>query len=442
MDVHKSVYRRALLALAAVLIVPCLASCDWILGLEEIKLNICQRIDGAPFQTPTSAAPPAKVFEDPGIIVAFHGSGTAESKKSGQQDLIKIQQSVNLPSYVTNATVFLNGWRVQYLSGDHHVAGLGTIIRKIAIVRGKLNWEAIGVLSDNNFDDPYNWSYAYTVLAWNEANINLAVTHTDGSCDPRDHRGNYFIADNTWNTTALSAFASFIRNVDFSSFKTVAVLPRGFGFLWSDGDDHHLLQLGYNLDHSESFIEKGKKYKKRFEEEVPMPDSPSRVGSEFVSWATYAIFKDNDRRRDYTFGEVVSGLSGDDVGIIQPPFSILPREGIGFSGACLAEPGNMQTQEFVVERIPYRYAIPMLTGWELAYSCTGDQHVTEAGIWIDEIQYDPNSPGTLRYKLTSVLHDEDNSPTFAANHKVTILGVRAATLRTPVTGAQPMQRRR
>ena len=81
----------------------------------------------------------------------------------------------------------------------------------------------------------------------------------------------------------------------------------------------------------------------------------------------------------------------------------------------------------------------MLTGWELAYGCRGDQHVSEIGIWIDEIQYDPNAAGTLRYKLSSVLRDEDNKPGFLSNHKVTILGMRPVPPRSPATGAQPTQ---
>lgn len=85
--------------------------------------------------------------------------------------------------------------------------------------------------------------------------------------------------------------------------------------------DHHLLQIGYNLDHSEIFIENGKKYRKKDTDVTPsLPSTASRVNSGFVSWETYAIFKDNDRERSYGFGEMVSGLGGNDVGVIQPPF--------------------------------------------------------------------------------------------------------------------------
>jgi hypothetical protein len=433
-DAKNLFLRRAFLASLAVLITTLLVSCSF-----APNVNLCTQIDGAPVKQLTSSQQNT-VLEDPGTIIVYHGSGCAESNKSGGQDFIKVEQSLGIPQYATNATVFLNGWHLKYLHSDHHVAGLGTLIRNIQLDGGTLKWEAAGVLSDDNFDDPYNWCYYYTVVAWNSSKVNLTIDHKDGTCDPRDHReSNFFITDNTGTTTALSSFPRFLHNPDFASSKAVAILPRGFGFAWSGGDDHHLLQVGYNLDHSEVFVENGKKYKNGYYGDItPLPvpspaptSSTSQVDSGFVSWETYAIFKDDDTRRDYTFGEIVSGLGGSDVGVIQPPFSILPEEGIGFFGACLSGPSGIQTQEFVIQNVPYKYAIPMLTGWELGYGCMGDQHVTEVGIWIDEMHYDktPDTPGgTLRYKLSSILRDEDNNPGFDFAHKVTVLGLK------PVSG--------
>ncbi len=101
----------------------------------------------------------------------------------------------------------------------------------------------------------------------------------------------------------------------FAASKTVAVLPRGFEFDWKDCVDHHLLQIGYNLDHSEIFIENGKKYRKKDQDVTPLlPSTASRMNSGFVSWETYAIFKDNDRERSYGFGEMVSGLGATTLG--------------------------------------------------------------------------------------------------------------------------------
>ena len=92
-------------------------------------------------------------------------------------------------------------------------------------------------------------------------------------------------------------------------------------------------------------------------------------------------------------------MSGNNVGLKQPPFSILTMQGIGNYAACSEGPPGIQTQEFVIENVPYEYAISMLTGWKLTYGCSVDQHVKEIGLWMDDIHYDKNpgtSVGTLR----------------------------------------------
>lgn len=117
--------------------------------------------------------------------------------------------------------------------------------------------------------------------------------------------------------------------------------------------------------------------------------------------------------------------------MIQPPFSILPKEGGGLlPEPCVGEKQGVKTEEFMIENIPYEYAIPMLTGRELNYPSCGNQHVAEIGVWIDEIHYDntPGAPvGTLRYKASSVLNNENGKP-YNFSHKVTVLGLK------PVSG--------
>ena len=130
------------------------------------------------------------------------------------------------------------------------------------------------------------------------------------------------------------------------------------------------------------------------------------------------------------FGEQVSAMGGPDVGVIQPPFSILPRESCF---TCGNSNGELRTDTIVIDNIPFAYAIPMLTGWEVGY-LTSDQHVKEIGIWIDDLHYDrdPNgSTGTLRYTVSSDLHDDDRDPGNYYRHKVTILGLR------PLAGVDP-----
>jgi hypothetical protein len=381
------------------------------------------------------------MLEDPGTFIAFHGFSCSESNKSGEEDFLKVEEGIEIPPYATDATVFLNGWKVQYLSDDHNVAGVITLIRNIRLEGRSLKWQAGGAFSDDNFDDAYRWCYHYTVIAWNAAAINLVLDQKD-DCGARDPRQtNHFGAFNEGTTTALASFRTFLFNPNFASSKTVAILPRGFGFGWECDDDHNLLQIGYNMDHSEIFVENAKKYRKAglvvapVQTPPPLPPNSSRVDSGFVSWESSAIFKDNDAVRIFAFGEVVSGLGGGDVGVVQPPFSILPKEDHeGILSSCVSGPGpGVRTEAFEIDNIPYEYAIPMLTGWELAYDCD-DENVAEAGVRIDKWDYD-RGIGKLRYTLSSTLRDDDSKPDFTHSHKITVLG-----LKPVARGKTPSQR--
>ncbi|HSE83762.1 MAG TPA: CARDB domain-containing protein [Thermodesulfobacteriota bacterium] len=449
-------FKLSFLTLLGVLIAVPLTSCGFSVCVEGCGFPIGE---DASLKDLTSSVRNV-VFEEQGTIIVYHGIGCAESNKPGEEDVLKVEESLDLPAYATNATVFLNGWRVQYLDKDHEVEGLGTVIGNIRLERNTLKWQAAGVLRDKNFDDAYSWCYHYTAVAWNPSSLNLTVDHKDGSCDPddpldpsqanffydtneetttaRSSQRKYFYGTHSETTTAISFFPSFLQNPVFAAGKTVAVPPRGFGFGWLGCDDHHLLQMGYNLDHSETFIEiysklyeNGKKYRKKDQDVIPsLPNTASRVDSGFVSWETSAIIKDNARRRDYGFGEMVSGLGGNDVGIIQPPFSIVPEE--DDCDGSVGPVGVVRTEEFVIENVPFEFAIPMLTGWELGYLCD-DEHVKDMGIWIDEWGYDKNTR-TLRYKLSSILTDKDDYPGHYYGHKVTVLGLR------PLAGVSPQER--
>jgi hypothetical protein len=71
-------------------------------------------------------------------------------------------------------------------------------------------------------------------------------------------------------------------------------------------------------------------------------------------------------------------------------------------------------------------AVPILTGWDIGYSVE-DQHVKELGIWLDRIQYERppgSSAGTLRYRVQSIVKDNDDFPDNFFGHKVTILGLK------------------
>jgi hypothetical protein len=394
------------------------------------------------------------IFETAGTVIAIHGSGGATLNPGNPTGAIKVEQSVPIPPYVDRATVILNGWRLDYVGGDHSVLALGSAITDIRVdpKLHRVTWNALGLIRDNGGDKGYDWSYQFTVVAWNDANLNAFVDEGDfGLRNPNCAQtngqlpDNYFYASNTGTTSSLSSFFSFLQNSIFAASKVVAILPRGFGFLWNDSD-HNLFQMAYNMGHSEILAQNGLKYNKREQQVLaPVPNPPaSHVDSGFVSWSPQAILADNDTRRDYTFAELVSGLGGNDVGIIQPPFSILPDNPdvptLGIFSSCGGQSGSASasTAKFVIENIPYQFAIPVLAGWNVAYACN-DRHVRRAGVWIDDWDYQPpsgGSGGTLSYTVSSVLTD-DNATLSNASQNVAVLGLRPVALGSDVKGSKP-----
>ncbi|HTP26631.1 MAG TPA: hypothetical protein VMK12_13385, partial [Anaeromyxobacteraceae bacterium] len=207
-----------------------------------------------------------------------------------------------------------------------------------------------------------------------------------------------------------------------------------FAFGYVSGD-HHVMQMAYDLSANALYAQGATMTQPQTVPQfyniksglvkAPVPDAPADTAAGFVSWSPRTIFKDASDRRDFAFGEIVSGMGGADVGLIQPAYSILPSNA-GFLGGAFCSPigkGGFVTEGFTIENIPYQYAVPMLTGWDLEYLCT-DHHVREAGVVIQDWDYQPPANGVggkLRYSLMSVLVDDSNS-VFGHSHKVSVLG--------------------
>lgn len=425
----KAVLRSLILILFITVISVLMNSCQLIFKLCDPDTGVlCKFLNNAkPTEITDSSSVMIKEAQD--TLIIFHGTACAKSNTGGTQNIILMQGKQVLPPYVTDAAVFLNGWDHKYLDEDHHYAGNGVAIVRIELGidadRNKvLHWNTVGALSDDNFDDSYSMCYNYTVVGWNTSRIDISIDQDDGRCDTIDLvKSNFFETNNNGTATALSSFSSFLNSPDFITGNEIAILPRGFAFGWSGCGDHHLLQIGYNLDHNEEIMN-DKNYRKGSTIFNPsFPANVSKVDSGFTSWNTYTVLKDNDDRRDYRFSEVVSGMSGGDVRIIQPPYSLLPRNNTGIFGACN---GSIHNAEFVVEKIPFQYAIPVLSGWELGFLCN-DHHITNMGIRIEDWSYviDPvTNLGTLRYKLSSAFNDKNNDDPNYSNHKITIIGFR------------------
>lgn len=353
----------------------------------------------------------ANALEDRGIIQVVDGSACGESNRSGSENPISLEGSFDLPDYATDATVFLSGWDTQYLSGDHHIGRVAAIIRNIELNNSRLTWEAVGLLRDKNFDDGYRWCYNFTVIAWNRDQIDARVL------GQRDNTA--FTFDEPHEYVALVSAAGFLRSTVLTRDIKAAVLPRGFVYGWEEGfsqADHHLLQIAYNLTPSEIFVQSGRKWS------GPPPSIVNSQASNFISWETHGIFKDNSTEHDFRFGSAVTIIAGRGVETKQPPFTIIPKEDFG---SCGELGGGVETQDLVIENVPYDYAVPVLTGWELRYPCK-DHHVKRLGVWLHDISYekaDGSSVGTLRYSISSILRDKNTVPLHIPRHKVSILGM-------------------
>ena len=107
-----------------------------------------------------------------------------------------------------------------------------------------LSWKAVGLLRDDDFEEGYEFTYYYTVIAWNDGALNVSVD--SGSADKfcstdTDRPDKSFLAFSN-GTTALSSFDVFSKTPPTPSSQPAAVLPRGFGYTWY-GNNHHLLQI-------------------------------------------------------------------------------------------------------------------------------------------------------------------------------------------------------
>jgi hypothetical protein len=372
--------------------------------------------DETPFSEPTSREQ-SLVYEEPGVFAAFHGTTCAESNLSGREVPLRIQEELFLPKELDQGTVLFNGFHLSYLQEDHHVSGLGTAIGTIEINNGVLRWEAGGVLSDDDFNDGYGWCYTYTAVAWNSQQLQASVSHGD--------TGHAFSNLPWTDGTALQPLPGYLENPSWMGLEEVAVVPRGFGYIWI-GEDHHVLQLAYELDAGEVYVEKNKKYGNGT---VPVPSS--QVGTGYVTWESTGFIKDNETQRQQYLFDLVTGLGGSDVDLIAPPFSVAPREDAGIG--CVSTGSGGHTAERMVLTVPFEFAIPVLTGWDLAYLCD-DEHVDDVGAWISKWKWEPGAltaGGTLTYTVETRLSDQDDSPDFFDRTQVKILGFRRIT---PVAG--------
>jgi hypothetical protein len=342
--------------------------------------------------SPIEAARRVVLFESEGLQVV-----AGENCKASSGEPITIEEEFDLPDFADEATVIMNGWSLRYLDDDQHVWEISSYIFSSQVVDRVLRWTAGGVIADKGFDNPFEWCYWFTVVAWDSSVVGARANHTDTYGGASSKYSTQYPIVSTRHQTQGSPLLSPHGG---------AVLPRGFLLRSGQIDDRHLQHAGFNMSASEN---------------VGRPDPlHMTVGAGNTSWHTEAIFQD-DGYDHFVFQDVYARIGGAGVSVIQPPFVILPiRENPNIGSAYYGE----RTENHVIEGIPFEMAVPVLAGWNLRYDF-GDEHVERIGVWLSDIEYDrptPTQGGTLRYNVTSLLRDKNADNSYSFSHNVHVLG--------------------
>jgi hypothetical protein len=355
-------------------------------------------------------------------LAALSDLGVTEGSSCGQAEgrgRIEMEGSETLPSFATAATVLLNGWKLRYLRGDHHVRAVYAAIEAVRLDGPTLRWTARGELSDRNADDAYEFCYWYVVLAWNQSVIDASTgndnVESSASTTTRS------VSSDAVDESHPPAYASaYVRNAAAVGKRTIAILPRGFGLEWVDQVDTHLLQLSYVLGQTGRFLTAGTFYGRDVD---PFP-GPSRMEDGLVSWRSGGILKNNEAKREFRLQEHTTALFGNGVDVLQPPYAPPPRDNGDVCGDAGGSIGVEIEEEVAVENLPFQAAIPMLSGWEPQYRPCDDEHVREVGVWVHDFSTTGTPPtSTLRYKISSILRDKNDEPRHFMSHKVNVLGI-------------------
>lgn len=360
-------------------------------------------------------------FEDDGKFIMVEGNQCAEREHGPKAASMLV--TVDMPNYVNRGTVVLNGWDLRYLNKDHEVRSLRADIKHSKLVAGSggsstLVFEVVGELSDQNWDDAYEFCVYYTGFgfnsAWFDARIEGDYNGIDTQVLQKETEGPIATLETLWRERVL-------KNGD-----SIVVIPRGFDFQyddkfecewrilpcqWGDPVDRRLRQVAYSLFQIGA---------------SPNPNSNPH-------WLTQTVFKDN-RSRAHWVKTRAALISGDSVNLHADFLPLNPRSGktkICRNGAD----GVVRTKTFRINDLPYDYVVPMLTGWDLNYECD-DQPVQRAGIWIHDIRFDPDA-NELEYKVSSILRDRDGAPSFNAAHRISVLGLNRSSVPPVVNRSSP-----
>jgi len=278
------------------------------------------------------------VHEEAGRLAVLHGETCGEADTDGREDFIRVAERLDFQNllaedatWITDATVFVNGWQGRFLDDPHSVRGIAAVLARISHERTILEFEVGGALSDPQFDAAYSICVTYTALAWNKAQLDISADDTD--------RENTFVLldDDNPTVSSLNVLRNYREGLRFINVNTPSgVLPRGFGMAL--GIHEKLLQSAYSLGQSSPIRRADRVYTDR-----PQPNlDPGviRQGGGGISWDSAMIMKSNDKVPSVYIGELVSIIGGNGLGYIQPPFHIEPaNENLRSCGATTRDCG-------------------------------------------------------------------------------------------------------
>ncbi len=363
------------------------------------------KLTTSPFEQLAFRSTGKTVYEDEGKFILIEDSKCV--RHEGGENAATILQWLELPGYVNQGTVVLNGWDLRYLQGDRKVNSVRADITHSKLVKNAnsvfLVFEVEGKLEDQGRKDAFEFCVFYSGFGYDSAWLDAAVES--------DYNGIESASTQLQKQGAVTTLENLGNKGMLKTHDGVAILPRGFDFRFenafecewrlmpcklNDRVDHPLLQMAYNLSQTST--------------------SPNLDGS--PSWVTQTLFKANDVHTQHikTRAALIRGRS---VKLRADFLPLNPRS--NEAGFCRKiTDGVVRTQKYRITDLPYDYAIPMLTGWDLAFECE-QQNVQRAGIWIHDIRFDPVS-GSMEYKVSSILRDQDGIPSFHTAHRVSILG--------------------
>ena len=332
-----------------------------------------------------------------------HGFGCAEANRgwveltNGNDTIgVSIEDSEFMPPPMDNGMVFLNGWSLKYKGSDHEVKGVGVSIfnvRREAMSSGHtLRWQTHFTLTDENGDDDYEGCYYYTIVMWN----------SDGEGDKIPAYVIQNNADHSQTFVTEYAAKAGIRFLDYEHSGPpfqAAVVPRGFGLMY-DGEDRHVLQLGFDFASSMT------------------PGFYDPIRGRIA-----AILKDNSTRRFLATASVsVVGGVGVRWQLDGGSSSLQPRA----KRSCPTLTSPSSRTEWKQATVQGDFAVPVLSKWDVGDICA-DHHLRKAGVSIDDWYYEkePNAQyGVLHYQVTSTFYDDlgpFGSHGSQANYNVDIL---------------------